>query len=540
MAQRPLLPPTPPPPPPPPPSLSGVTAERQEQQQARPQQRAAGATLSGAGLADPAWGYVLTYACAPGTFASTRAACQTLADAVTQEQAPRTGVVTYAFTCALDEDAGDEGPGQEPRRISMLELFADTDSFSTHLTENEGEAMVEMFQTSLQLVPGGATVFNCDENDKALHAGLVFTAGVADEEVTDAERRAATIALGDQSTRFVWPKAGKVLNAQALNNKHMQRFPALRPSGNTSVAMEIRADTETSKSGEAVKEALCKAIPQHDGAFVSCFVCDAWWPGAGQHAVGMHLLVAAPGSVKAVMYRSKLAAALEAAGGCLKLVVTAQNWQDDELLDLIEFFSDSHIPLVERRMLFAGFLIHPAFCQPWHQRIAEDTAEQTAAAAARESEAGATPEASSKPRSERFSIRRHAVTNAAQAIVLAPEQAQAAHARDQLVVPLPQVLHKLCRLGRADRELPIGMVYAQLNRLRVLVRDADTLNSVTDEAIEGDQALAMRMQLLLDQLTALGYSLPAHGRVPLRFGAVPLQQNRFVWRWFVTMTDHLT
>ena len=46
------------------------------------------------------------------------------------------------------------------------------------------------------------------------------------------------------------------------------------------------------------------------------------------------------------------------------MVVTAQNWADEELHDLVEYLADSHIPLLERKRVFAGFLIHPAFCQP--------------------------------------------------------------------------------------------------------------------------------------------------------------------------------
>lgn len=51
-------------------------------------------------------------------------------------------------------------------------------------------------------------------------------------------------------------------------------------------------------------------------------------------------------------------------------------------------------------------------------------------------------------------------------------------------------------------------------------RDADILNSASDADIEADAALAFGMQRLLDQLSSLGYSLPEHGRVQLRFEAL--------------------
>lgn len=504
------------PPPPPPPKAPVAPPPAPPQTPAVPEVRAAGATLGGAGKKeDPAWGYSLTYECAPGTFEATRAALQTLSDAVTQQNDPRTGVVTYAFTCAF------EGAQEEPRYISMLELFADSDAAATHLSENEGEAMVEMFQSSLSLVSGGATVVNVDEDDKALQAGLMFsTSWVKDQEATDAERREACRAAGDQSTRFVWPAAGRVVNAAALANKHMVRYPQLRPPGDAGVLLEIRAETETAEVGAATKLALSKAIPQHDQGFVSCFVCDAWWAGAKKHAVGMLILAGRPQGVKALIYRSALSAALNAADGCLKLVTTAQNWEDEDLLELIEYFADSQIPLIERRRLFAGFLIHPAFCQPWHKRLEEEKA--NAALATADAGLAAAPQAS-KCGIDRFSIRRHAVTNVAQAIILteaAPVKADAPPRRDEIVVPLDHLLHKVCRLGRNDREIPIGMIFAQLNRLRALLADAHTLNISPDEVIESNDDLALRMQRLLDQLNSLGYSLPAQGRVPLKFEAL--------------------
>ena len=508
--------------PPPPPALPKAPIAQPPAPPPKPQMQAAGATLGGAGKTDdPAWGYALHYECQAGTFEVTRAALQTLSAAVTQEQDPRTGVVTYAFTCALGATVETEtGAAEEPSSICMLELFADSDAAASHLTENEGEAMVEMFQSSLSLVPGGATVVNVNEDDKALQASLHFSTGATRaQEATDAERREACRALGDQSTRFVWPAAGRVINAGALTNKHMVRYPALRPPGDAGVVLELRADPETAEAGAATKAALCSAVPQHDQGFVSCFVSASWWPCQNPHACGMFILAGRPQGVKALIYRSALAAALKAAGGCLKLVVTAQNWADQELLELIEYFADSQIPLMERRRLFAGFLIHPAFCQPWHKRLAEE----------KETKASAPPDVgliapalSSQSSEEGFSIRRHPVTNVAQAVVLtlaAPVKVKAAApaCRDKIVVPLDHVLHKICRLGRNDREIPIGMIFAQLNRLRGLLADAHTLNNTSDEVIEKDDDLALRMERLLDQLNSLGYSLPAQGRVPLKF-----------------------
>ena len=254
----------------------------------------------------------------------------------------------------------------------------------------------------------------------------------------------------------------------------MERYSALRPSGESGVCLELRAETGTSESGAAAKEALCRAIPEHDVGFVSCFVSDAWWPGAAKHAVGMFILVAHPQGVKAMIFRSKLAAALSAADGRLQLVMTAQKWEAEDLHDLIDYFADSNIPLVERRRLVAGFLIHPAFCQRWHQRLAAEqqaaSPEQQAATLAPASAdvpprtlaspagvAGAAAAATREAGPARFTIRRHAVTNAAQAIVLAATPATKAGAdRGQIVVPIEHLLHKICRLGRNDREIPIG------------------------------------------------------------------------------------
>jgi hypothetical protein len=257
---------------------------------------------------------------------------------------------------------------------------------------------------------------------------------------------------------------------------------------------------------------------------------------------------------QALFYRSTLSAVLEAAGGAVRLAVTADNWQAEPLHELIGHFAESQIRLAEKRRLFAGFLVHPAFCRPWHARLAAEAAQEEAAATATASLATtgggnggngrvavAAATASSTPGGGgRFSVRRHAVTEVAQAIVLAKDAAAAAAAAavlpsvvpgrggsgggggglEELVVPLDHLLRTFCRLGRNDREIPIGMVYAQLNRLRALLRDAHTLNQAADAEIEADDGLAFRLQRLLDQLNSLGFALPGHGRVPLRFEAL--------------------
>jgi quinol monooxygenase YgiN len=522
-----------PPPPPAPPGLPGPPPPPPPK--AAASSRSGGATLSGGGDRNPSWGYALTYNLAPGTFEATRDACQSLADAVTQPERPRTGCVTYAFTCSYDPAAG--GGDDEPTQVHMLELFADNDAASSHLTENEGEAMVEMFQTSLQLVSHGATVVNVAEEDKALQAGLQFGGAMRDPEASDEEQRAALSARGDQSTRFVWPVGGVVVNGDALTNKHMKRYPGLRPPGNAGAVLELRAEPTSNEAGGASLEALCRVIPQH-GLPVSCFAAKAWWPEAGPHACGLLALVPQLEHVQAIFYRSALAAAAAATGGgTLQLCVTAENWESEALHELVEYFAESQIPLSERRRLFAGFLIHPAFCQPWHKRLAEEAEEEqqaqaqpvepapTLAAAAGSTETEADPNGDDDP-TRLFTIRRHAVTDQAQAIKLhhvakvAPLSAGSAAevATERLVVPLDLVLKTFCRLGRSDLEIPIGMVYAQLGRLRSLLQDATLLNSLSSEAIDGSEAVKLRMIRLVDKLSSMGYSFSQQdGKVPLEF-----------------------
>jgi quinol monooxygenase YgiN len=455
---------------------------------------------------------------APGTFEATRAACQALADATTQHDQPRTGCITYAFTCNYNPQ---ESAGTEPTQVHMLELFADTEAQETHLTENEGEAMVEMFQKSLQLVPNGATVVNVEEEDKAKQASLQFGGTMRDSEASDTEQRRAQRALGNQATRFVWPAAGLVVDSGALSNKHMVKYPELRPPGGAGVVLELRAEPADAEAGRQTLDALCRVIPQHAKP-VSCFAAKAWWPDAGPHACGLLALVPQPDHVQAVFYRSTLEAALVASGGTLQLCVTAENWDAEVLHELLDHFAGSNIPVAERRQVFAGFLIHPAFCQPWHKRLADEKGRQgPAEAAAGSSQARAVENCTIVAP---FSIRRHAVTAAAQAIVLSKDvhssiTATAKTAIDgaQVVVPLVEVLRKFCRLGRSDLEIPIGMVYAQLNQLRVLLRDGELLNTMSNEEIDADDVVAARMHHLLDQLSALGYALPPQGKVPLCF-----------------------
>ena len=155
------------------------------------------------------------------------------------------------------------------------------------------------------------------------------------------------------------------------------------------------------------------------------------------------------------LYRSALEGLVNASDGNCVAVVTADDWSAPPMTDLLEYLAESHIEVADRRRLFAGFLLHPAYTQPWHARLARE-AEEAAAVTAEKQSGGAVVAPSA---SDIFSVRRHAVTDVAQAFVLKNPQAGSAASDTELVVPLGHLLRKVCRMGRTDAEIPIGCVF---------------------------------------------------------------------------------
>lgn len=81
-------------------------------------------------------------------------------------------------------------------------------------------------------------------------------------------------------------------------------------------------------------------------------------------------------------------------------------------------------------------------------------------------------------------------------------------------IPLLHLLRKLTR-GSLDIEMPIGLVFGQLGRLRALQKDTAALNRSTPEELEKDPELSDRVNRLLEMVSGLGFTLPASGKAPL-------------------------
>lgn len=129
-----------------------------------------------------------------------------------------------------------------------------------------------------------------------------------------------------------------------------------------------------------------------------------------------------------------------------------------------------------------------------------------------------------------FYIRRHHVSNVAEAVVFsdtargrgehkqsakqfanASAQRKAELAEQRLVVPLLTILRKLTSRGHMDIEVDASLVLGQLERLRHLRDEAAVLNSHTPEEIDADPLLAYRVRTLLEVVTGFGYALPPTG-----------------------------
>ena len=475
------------------------------------------------------------------SFAVIDAALKSISAAATQEDMPRLGMLTYAFARSASD----------PYRLHFTELFADVESQSNHLTENEGEAIVEMYSRKMLKLRSGVSL------------------NVPPEE--DMVRFSQSMMVGAKLCQA----RGQLMHRSALYNRWFKKHPQMRPSPSLSMMIELRVQPNDDDTDRADALEACDALIRNDvddfSVILSSFIVDnGWWVKGDEsddyaftadRAIGVYFTVPQATGQKATSFTRKKLYALKQKSKHVELIVTASTsevWENGDAQDLFEWFEDNGILLVEKRDLFAGFIFHPAFCQGWNginpvDNTAKNAAKKPDNASASTStvpsetkvEPEPTPSEPSKPglnkdeenpeqrgeekitnvESEYFTIRYHVVSGSPEAIVFKRNKTGVVKvSKDEgdktIRVPLLLLLRKLAFISPTDKEVPFGIVYAQFGRLKHLLNSTKLLNEVSDDEINDNEVLSEHLRRFLESLSSFGYTMPGSGRVPVYFEGV--------------------
>eukprot|EP00949_MAST-11_sp_MAST-11-sp1_P001464 g1464.t1 len=442
---------------------------------------------------------------------------------VIDEEEPRNGIVTYAFTQSETDDC-----------IYFTELFADLETFQTHLTEAEGESVVELFKCLSGRVVGYV-------NAPLWHEGL----------------QASMLADQAQPARTV---AGHTLNPRPRNlvgGKYGRRILSERRKA---VMIELRVEPSSKEEAAQLLSILkpLTAFEKHDMHLISSYIVQGpgWWrrdaPRAdvnlktrdikipkqcyttefsSPHTIEFRLINAMSLGLRAKFSSSWVAQVVEIfkAARASEFIITAEDSADEAFVDLLEFFEDRGLMPSDRRSLLGGFLLHPFYTKGWQgkgkQLEVKNKARQSISGKKSAFKAtlggalakrfappmpplpGSSPGKPQTPPTAKsnIQIRRHPVKNTPEAVILGA----AISANEQegyFNVPLIDYLRTVTRLGHRDKEVPIGTLFGILERMRAMARDVsyiNTLCTMSDEKRE-EEANRDRVQSIFAKLSLMG------------------------------------
>jgi len=456
---------------------------------------------------------------------------------VTDPTDPRSGVLTYAFTrpraSETDAPPGSFGGVEEMGGVKegegvllgFIELFEDEDAAAGHVASaNEGESFARMFEDPLV----GAR-WRC----ATLNPG-----GHPDD-------------LGRGGAVLPVVRAGKLFDPALIANKWIDKYgDRMRPDSHKLVALEMWLEPLSTDEGQVkLMAALDKALTKL-GTQVSAVVLTNEWSKAtwgspvdpdgvapatppppaqpfSSDALIFHVILQVNDTItNHCLSRSTLSAVKEATKRAA-VTYTAQDWSNSMHAEVVEHLNECGLPVVEERELLAGFLLHPMYCAGWTGKRGAGQSAEAGQPSAEPAEPAAAAAAAAAPREapscHHFSVRRHPVTGAPQAIVFdkaVSEAVPSTKASGYATATVLNVANRLCNVGRADREIVAGTVFAQLGRLRRLVHDVQAYNAASEEDLENDTELAALAYHLLQQFAIFYADVPTNRRVPLALDGV--------------------
>ena len=392
----------------------------------------------------------------------------------------RPGCVVYAFT----RSKKDSNP------LEMIEIFSDLESQQTHLTENEGEVLAELFHPNVcqGRISAGLNVPEWHEGVQASFKGM--------------------------QAQMMQTLTGHVLNPYPktlLGGKYGERIMA---DPHQAFMLEFRMEMATMEETKRVIDVLRPLLVFNKDSYgvISKYLVQGpgWWrrdpttlrlrtqdvglpPSAFTTDYGSDRTIECRlifSHAKGIRHEFKSQVVKElvsflATAQHSDFIMTAENWKDEALVDLIEYFTDHGLHPTDQRELLSGFLLHPRFTKAWKENKVEPVIDIP---------------------SKGFHIRRHVIKNTPEAVVVS-KTCRRKTDNKTLSIPLLDVLRKFARIGHIDSEVPYGMVFGILERLRHVLRESTYANNAT-QGLEKEVNMD-RITRFFDLISSMGHSVPS-------------------------------
>ena len=283
------------------------------------------------------------------------------------QEDPRTGVISYAYSKTVQH----QDDSLRKNCLYFTELFTDLDSFQTHLTEAESESVVSLFNCISGRVVGFV-------NAPLWHEGI--QAACVTNQV-----QPATTTIGHTLNRY--PK-------NILGGKYGRR---ILPLAKQAVMFELRIQPKTKMESDHILALLTPLtkFTKSDFNMISSYVIQGkgWWRRDATSATNLKLKTRDAkipqecytqefGSSDTIDFRviysqtiglrhkfsralvTELAKCIETSV-VSEFIVTAEDLEQESLVDLLEYFEDNKLLTSDRRILLSGFLLHPFYTKSW-------------------------------------------------------------------------------------------------------------------------------------------------------------------------------
>ena len=279
---------------------------------------------------------------------------------IVHSDSPRTGVISYAYS--ISEQHRDNS--LRKNCVYFTELFTDLESYQNHLTEAEGEPVVQLFKSIKSRIVGYV-------NAPVWHEGI----------------KASIIADQVQVARTTH---GHALNPYPKSLRGGKYGRKVLPEAKKAVMLELRVHPSSTEDTKRLLELLLPLTKIHksDINIISAYIIQGpgWWRRPPENAkislktrdakipedcystefgssgtIEFRVIYNQSLGVRHKFQRSFVSELVKILGSSVasEFVVTAEDLLDEALVDLLEYFDDNGLITSDRRSLVSGFLLHP-------------------------------------------------------------------------------------------------------------------------------------------------------------------------------------
>ena len=441
-----------------------------------------------------------------------------LVSPIVHSDSPRTGVISYAYS--ISEQHRDNS--LRKNCVYFTELFTDLESYQNHLTEAEAEPVVQLFKSIKSRIVGYV-------NTPVWHEGI--KASIIRDQVQVA-RTTHGHALNPYPKSLRGGKYGRKVLAEAKK----------------AVMLELRVHPSSKQDSKRLLELLLPLTKIHksDISIISAYIIQGpgWWRRAPETAnvslktrdakipedcystefgssdtIEFRVIYNQSLGVRHKFQRSFVSELVKILGSSVasEFVVTAEDLQDEALVDLLEYFDDNGLITSDRRSLLAGFLLHPYYTKSWDDKIEGKKhvikASLNSALANRFGKINVKKSTSNQRVKDQnnnlgdiFRIRRHAVKDQPEALVLESGARTRKSSQRFFHIALIDFLRTITRLGHSDKEVPIGTIFGVLERMRSMAQDVAYINDLgnLDEDERERVGNSTRVQKIFMKLSLMG------------------------------------